>query len=305
MIELAASLGSVTRNLPVAPVYMGQQRCEPLHQYSRIRNEYLVHFVVEGTGSVHIGNTVTTLQPGQVFIIPPGQEHWYQADRDNPWTYWWIGFIGPPQETLKLWFRRAALPTVVSISPEDHRVLETAYRNMWELLRQKDNRYPPILLVQELIAFLTVLFVPAAADSKSQRDDPPPAATAVSPPGETGRWHRIDAFMEAHYSETMTVQSLCRTVGVSRAELHRLCVRYTGHSAKQELTRRRMERAAVLLREPDRHISRVAALCGYQEYQTFARQFQRYFGASPGTYRQRATRVQPRGGPAPEPSEMT
>ncbi|MFP4152820.1 MAG: helix-turn-helix transcriptional regulator [Alkalispirochaeta sp.] len=121
---------------------------------------------------------------------------------------------------------------------------------------------------------------------------PPPVApsqlasdTATALPASSDRWPRVAAFLDAHFAEPITVQSLCRSVGVSRAELHRLCIAHLGHSAKRELTRRRMARAATLLRDSNRPIHRIAALCGYVEYQTFERRFKAYYRCSPGAFR--------------------
>jgi AraC-like DNA-binding protein len=50
-----------------------------------------------------------------------------------------------------------------------------------------------------------------------------------------------------------------------------------------------MERAALLLGNGDRPISRIAALTGYPEYQTFERQFRRFYGRTPGEFRASGT----------------
>jgi len=301
MIELVAGTGGRTRHedhqLPLAPLYLGREECSPGHSYGRVREEYLIHYVVSGTGSVHTDDTDVILRRGTAFVIAPGREHWYQADRSDPWTYWWVGFAGPRERTLAAWFGSVSLPTVVPV-PQGHREgLDTAYRALWDTLRDDRPSMPPILPMRHLMTVLHLLFTtpggaatvtdtaPISRSVTPAVPSPHSAPAAAANPVSSDRWPRVAAFLDAHFAEPITVQSLCRSVGVSRAELHRLCIAHLGHSAKRELTRRRMARAASLLRDSDRPIHRIAALCGYVEYQTFERRFKAYYHRSPGAFR--------------------
>lgn len=178
-----------------------------------------------------------------------------------------------------------------------------AFLQLWAVLAGESGSTPPIELTQALLAMLRLLFAEDLQERRAVEGKQYPDTDGRSTPltgdrsrgrsekdrPEEDRWARILAFIDAHYAEPITVQSLCRAVGVSRAELHRLCVLHTGHSAKRELTQRRMERAALLLRDGDRPVSRIAALTGYLEYQTFERQFRRFFGRTPGEFRTAGT----------------
>lgn len=299
MIELVASARTKSAQLPIYPLYLGQEQCEPLHQYGRIRPNYLIHYVLAGSGEFHTPALRTKLGEGEAFLVLPGQEHWYQADRVDPWEYCWVGFQGPSQGVLSSWFDRQSIPGIMEVHPSRRDPFHHAFRQLWSVLAEEQRRSPPIELTQALLAVLRLLFAEERRGHRSAQDEHfRGAARSAEPEDGDGarernrkdgpqeaRWARILAFIDAHYAEPITVQTLCRGVGVSRAELHRLCVRHTGHSVKKELTRRRMDRAALLLKDGDRPISRIAALTGYVEYQTFERQFRRYYGRTPGEFR--------------------
>ena len=75
--------------------YCGQSRCMPLHNYGpAVRPNYIIHYITEGKGCFYEGGNRYELEAGQGFLIVPGQQTFYQADKEEPWTYLWVGFDG-------------------------------------------------------------------------------------------------------------------------------------------------------------------------------------------------------------------
>lgn len=75
--------------------YCGMQKCKPLYHYGpAIRNNYIIHFVLEGTGYYYVNDTKYTITKNQGFLIRPNEVTFYQSDKNDPWTYIWIGFDG-------------------------------------------------------------------------------------------------------------------------------------------------------------------------------------------------------------------
>ena len=74
-------------------IQFGHEKCESLHSYGpAMRFHWLLHFVVSGFGSFEIRGKKYKLSAGDIFVIPPNVETFYQADAENPWSYIWIGF---------------------------------------------------------------------------------------------------------------------------------------------------------------------------------------------------------------------
>lgn len=75
--------------------FCGYARCEPLHSFGpAVRPNYILHFVLEGKGTYQIGEQKYRISKGQGFLIEPDISVFYQADREHPWTYLWVGFGG-------------------------------------------------------------------------------------------------------------------------------------------------------------------------------------------------------------------
>jgi len=94
-----------------------------------------------------------------------------------------------------------------------------------------------------------------------------------------------------------TVASLASEVGMSRSAFAARFARLVGEPPLSYLTRWRMQRAAVMLREGRSTLAEIAAKVGYESEAAFSKAFKRAVGSSPGAYR-RAGRVSPLGAAA-------
>ena len=56
--------------------------------------------VLTGKGRYTAGGKTYLLTGGDAFFIRPMDSHYYQADRENPWEYAWVGFGGYEVETI-------------------------------------------------------------------------------------------------------------------------------------------------------------------------------------------------------------
>ena len=50
--------------------------------------------MTKGKGRYQLDNESYEVTAGQGFIIPPDTRTFYQADKEDPWSYYWIGFEG-------------------------------------------------------------------------------------------------------------------------------------------------------------------------------------------------------------------
>lgn len=287
MIELVASVPDGGVQPQVFPRYLGEERCEPGHEYGRIREHYLVHYVVTGRGEFRSSHHAVRPAAGTIFLVRPGEEHWYRSSTADPWTYRWVGFTAPPPEVLAPWLQLSAIPSVIPLATEARAAFSHTYRRLWRLV-ETAPAVPALALSEALMGLLRTFLnrpsVPMSLNGTRAADSGTPDDLDDGGGGPP-IWQRVRAFLDAHFAEPIQVTTICRSVGISRAQLHRLSVAHLGHGPKVELTRRRMARAIELLRRDSLPVARIAPLVGYREYQTFERQFRRYFGRSPSAYR--------------------
>ena len=70
--------------------YCGREQCAPGHFWGpAIRPHYLLHVVLHGKGEFFYQEKKYELSAGDAFLIEPMQTHYYQADKEDPWEYFY------------------------------------------------------------------------------------------------------------------------------------------------------------------------------------------------------------------------
>ena len=119
----------------------------------------------------------------------------------------------------------------------------------------------------------------------------PPVPEAADDPaediGSAGNFivERAMAYMEAHCAERLSLGDVAGHVYVSPWHLSKLINRHAGQSFFDILGRLRMERAKVLLANPELRVGDVAEQTGYSDVAHFSKSFKRFAGMTPGAYR--------------------
>lgn len=95
----------------------------------------------------------------------------------------------------------------------------------------------------------------------------------------------VDAEVES--SRRIDIESLATYSGYSRRHLQRLFLTETGMGLGEYIRRRRLNRAALLLRFSRRRYQDIALSVGFDSQQSFNREFKRVTGMTPGEYREK------------------
>lgn len=90
---------------------------------------------------------------------------------------------------------------------------------------------------------------------------------------------------DARYAEPLTVADLARAAHLSPAHFSRAFTAAFGEPPHRYLLRRRLERAAALLRSTDRSVTEICFMVGLSSLGSFSASFTRMFDASPAAYR--------------------
>lgn len=98
---------------------------------------------------------------------------------------------------------------------------------------------------------------------------------------------RTRQYIEAHLDEELSLPMIADQLGFHPAYLSKVFRTETGQTLSDYLTKRRMERAAELLRSTDGKIYEIAEQAGYQTPHYFIKLFKNYYGLTPQQYRNR------------------
>ena len=99
--------------------------------------------------------------------------------------------------------------------------------------------------------------------------------------------------MHENIQQPWTVGELASVAGMSRSAFALRFKEVVGETPLDYLTRWRVYRAAVLLREGDRKLTEIANAVGYDSDGSFNKTFKRIVGVTPGEYRRAGDRLTP------------
>ncbi|GIF00857.1 AraC family transcriptional regulator [Paractinoplanes rishiriensis] len=208
------------------------------------------------TAEVTVGETIHSIRPGRVSLVPPGTRVVYRYQGRSEHLY--AHFADPPTGTQR------SVP-VMQDAGADTRLLSTLLRRavaagpdapahsaamVWGALWQVAHLTPP--------------------------DPGRPGHAAVS---------AAIGHIESNLSGTLTVPDVARVAGVSHNHLTRLFHTETGHTVIGYIRRRRLERARHLLRESTLSIPAIAASVGIPDLHAFNKACRHELGGSPRAVR--------------------
>lgn len=99
---------------------------------------------------------------------------------------------------------------------------------------------------------------------------------------------KILAYVEENLSDSnLKIDSVCQSIGVSRAQLYRKMKALTGYSMADLIKEVRLKRAQQLLREKKFNVSEVAYMVGFSDPEYFRKNFKAKFGFPPSEYARR------------------
>lgn len=232
------------------PILVGESQCNP-GQYNLpdAQKTTLIHYVCKGKGTLYSRGGRHRVLPGQAFIILPDEQASYQADKQDPWMYRWVGFSG----TLSSYF--ANLPPVFD-APQD------IFRHAHDLTEPDEN------LVYQLASDLFLLYSQLIRPQKQKRD----YIRAT-----------ID-YIQRSYGRKLTLQEIADHVGMSPDYLSRSFRKKTGSTLQAHILDVRINEAKRLLML-GYSVKEAAALCGFGDPATFTRLFKKTGNAAPTIWR--------------------
>ena len=258
--------------------YCGSEQCAPGHRFGPNRRGcFVLHVVRSGDGRLLLNGEEFRLGEGFAFVLRAHQEAWYEADHENPWNYFWVGFSGVDAETC---VRKAGFPKERPFRPVGcaeklgeylDEMLDAHQLNFWNSLRRNANL---MLFFSELIQDYT--------STQSLRQSYSYSSSSYV--------RYVKDYIDRYYEKKLRIGAIAEYIGVNRSYLSNSFRRETGVSPQEYLMGIRIRRAQTLLRESGLMIAEIAQQVGYPDALAFSRIFRQRVGLSPSAYRRSGPR---------------
>ncbi|PAD80446.1 AraC family transcriptional regulator [Paenibacillus campinasensis] len=271
-----ASNPAQTENGTLRVLFAGESQTPPKHALGpKIYDYYLMHAIESGQGVFRTETDVYHLGPGDCFLIHPGQLVSYVSDEGNPWRYRWVAFDGElAGEQAK----------AAGFSPE-HPVLHvTLDSQVPHYIAMIQSRFHSRRESAHMAAIGCLHLILADCLDHVER----PAQLTMAEPQIQRTVKQMINYMTSQYAHPVSIEQMCASLGYNRAYLSRIFKKETGMTPVAYLLKLRIDQSKRLLRErPELSVEQVSASVGLTDPLYFSRQFKRFFGQSPTSYRQK------------------
>lgn len=236
---------------------------------ARVQGHYTLHYVLAGKGNVFIGEKNYEISAGEGFVLPSGIPICYYPDENDPWKYVWFGVDG---EFSRLLDAAGFSDVNVIFSPKNAEETKKALAQM--ILRIKGDSLSDYLFAKSV--FLRLLSDLTEGGHSCERNLLPPHRAVIA---------EVLSLIEKNYANPLlSVDMLCQIVHVSHSYLCKVFLRETGFTMRQVITNKRLSEAKKLL-SCGKSIRDTAEAVGYRDIIHFSKEFRKYTGTPPGTFR--------------------
>ena len=250
--------------------FCGYADCEPLHSYGPAsRPNYIIHYILDGKGIYQVGERKYSLSKGQGFLIEPETLTFYQADREEPWSYLWIGFggIGAAKLIQDIGLNSRQLTFQCDYGDELKEIV-------FSMLKHTGSTASNLYYLQgRLYDFFSVLKRDSVVDSYEDTTK------------ESMYVQEAIAYIRNNYSKGITVSDISEYLNINRSYLYTIFKNDLDLSPKEFLTKFCISRAKEQLTLTDLPVEYIANSCGYKSTIVFTKAFKQEIGITPSQYR--------------------
>lgn len=245
--------------------YGGWEICCPMHTFGpAIRQHYLVHYVTRGKGRLWMNDTCYVIEKDTMFLIRPGITCVYQADKDDPWEYYWICIDGYDVENMlnNSGFDKVNL---LFFDKSNGEVRDAMLNFIFYFSKYKNNEYM-------LLSRLYNIFGHMKIQMKKQQ-------------AKSIHVERAIDYIYENYSKNISVTDIAEYLGIDRTYLYRLFKEEYNMSPQKYLLNFRLKTAMNKLEGGNMSIADIAYNCGFNDASAFCHQFKKVYKDTPLNYR--------------------
>lgn len=252
-------------------------------------HEYFqIYFISKGSLCHHIENESAILKQGDMFIIPPGVKH-YISPLPNT-VFYSLSFAEeffadlPANNKLTRNFLRFLktnrieyIKPKITVNPEEIFYIESIMAHILKEFTTKPFAYHDTI---QASTHLLITMIARDYFSKSVHN--------ISDHFENNKQfilHCVE-YVENNFAEQITLDEISKKTAISRSNFCALFHKITGHSFNNYLNICRIKAATSYIKKGFK-ITAIYGLCGYNDFSTFNRNFNKVMGMSPLEYKKR------------------
>lgn len=255
---------------------------DQLHYHPELQLAY----ILQGTGDLFIGDSITSFHPGTLFLIGSNQSHLFKSDpeffeEDETKKSQSISVFFHEQSLGQGFFDISEMSTVRHLMERSKRgikfhsaIAEEVGPRMNRLMNKKGfDRFIEVLDILNLLSQTSEYEYLAEVSSPHPPTDQ-----------ESRRVNDVINYILNNYKENIELETIADIAHYSKAAFCKFFKQRTRKTFSQFLNEVRISQACKLLQQTDMNISRIGYESGYNNISHFNRQFKKHTGLTPREY---------------------
>lgn len=274
---------------PILPMY----RMTGMHEYIldyHSHQEYEIYFFHSGSCRYLIKNQIYDLEPGDILLMDGKALHKPIVSTEEEYirsvvhfSPYWIESVLKELNALYLLdvFRKLQHCFIRTKENQQSKKLEELICRLDELFRMsnEDSAQAETEMKVLLIQILITINKMGLVNSYRQPDKKDEKIDYVE---------NIVTFIQEHYMEKLTIDSIAKSLNLSKSYLSHLFKEMTGFTVMEYVMATRLTQAKYMLAlERDKPLKDVAYECGFESASHFSRYFRQKVGVTPKDYRKK------------------
>lgn len=247
---------------------------------------FQIYFISKGGLEHYVENESAHLNQGDMFIIPPGVTHYiYPKPHTVFYSFSFMeNFLPVQHETSKLsrnflkflqTDENRHIKPKISMDTEEILYVENIMAHMLKEFTEK-----PLAYTDTIQAYAQILVTTLAREYFSKTKQ------SISDHFENHKQFVLYCieYIENNFSEQISLDEISRKSAMSKSNFCSLFAKLTGHSFNNYLNLCRIKNATEYIKRGYK-ITALYGLCGYNDFSTFNRNFNKIMGMSPREYK--------------------
>ncbi|MBE6674816.1 MAG: AraC family transcriptional regulator [Ruminococcaceae bacterium] len=230
------------------------------------RADYYLIYVTAGNLLFSNGKSALRLFAGDVIILPPHTAYMQQLDNDGGLNYLWLHFTGGGVDEALREYGIKLYPFINKTSPSNH--LQTRFQRLFDCFIKNDK-----FRERDLSASLEKLLIELARAIVNEEKPRVSLSKSIN-------------YINNHYNTQIKIPDLAKMDGHSMTRYNLHFKEQMGMPPTKYIIKLRMNMAIELLESSDLSIYQIGEMCGYEDYNFFAKVFKQHTGLSPKKYKE-------------------